>query len=49
MYFSGIFGLHPQSLKMFQNHKSEMGVLLLTKVTLGPHARAGDCQKNQSY
>lgn len=34
IYFPDIFGLHPQSLKMLQSHKSDMGVLLLMKLTL---------------
>lgn len=28
---------HPQFLKMLQSHKDEMSVLLLLKVTYGPH------------
>ena len=48
IYFSDIFGFHPQFLKMLQSHKSEVGVLLLIKITFGPHPRMGaDCQEDQ--
>lgn len=49
IYFSDIFGLHSQFLKMLQSHKGEMDVLLLIKATFGSHPRAGaGCQKDKS-
>lgn len=33
IYFSDIFHLHPQFLKMLHSHKGEISVLLLMKVT----------------
>ena len=50
IFFLYIFGFHPQFLKMLQSHKSETSVLLLMKVTFGPHPRVGaGCQEDQSY
>ena len=36
IYFSDIFGVHPQFMKTLQSQKGEIDVLLLLKVTYGP-------------
>lgn len=47
IYFSDIFGFHPEFLKILQTHKGELGVLFLMKVTFGLHPRVGTgCQKD---
>lgn len=43
IYFSDIFHLHPQFLKMLHSHKGEISILLLMKVTSGTHPRVGVC------
>ena len=37
IYFSDIFGLYSQLLKLLWSHKGDIDVFLLMKVTLGPH------------